>query len=112
MALFGFANIDKRINEKLIGKFCNISLLDSNDALVLAILDNTNHPFGEYEMNGEQRYTLTVNKQQYPALKRGDVLTANPLQYTPQELAAMPKTSFTLDAIEKDDGLMQVWWVQ
>lgn len=112
MALFNFANIEKRINTAVLGKFANVSLLDADDSPVLAILDYAETPLGEFELSAEQRPQLTIDKTQYGSLASGDVLTANPLQYTPDEIAAMPQSTFTLDVLEKDDGLMQVWWVR
>lgn len=112
MALFNFANIEKRINTKVLGKFSNISLLDEADNAVLAILDYVEFPLGEYDLSTEQRPQITVDKTLYPSLKAGDVLTANPLQYTPEEITAMPQSSFKLDVLDKDDALMQVWWVK
>lgn len=112
MALFNFANIEKRINTAVLGKFANISLLDADDNAVLAILDYAEYPLGEFDLSAEQRPQLTLDKTLYPNLQAGDLLSANPLQYTPDEIAAMPQSTFTLDVLEKDDALMQVWWVK
>lgn len=112
MGLFNFANIEKRINTLVLGKFANISLLDADDAPVLATLDYAEYPMGEFDLTAEQRPQLTIDKTLYPSLQSGDVLTANPLQYTPDEIAAMPQSSYTLDVLAKDDALMQVWWVR
>jgi hypothetical protein len=110
MPAFGFANIEQMLTNTVLATFANIALLDSNDQSIEATLSKANTGMGEFDLSREQRMQLVINKQLHAGLQTGDVLTPNPLQYTPAELAAMP-ASYTLDALAEDDGLMQRWWV-
>jgi len=110
MSLFNFANIEKRINTKVLARFANISLIDADDAPVLAILNEDISTFGEVDLTYQGSKQLVFDKSIYPNLAVGAVLSPNPLQYTPAELAAMP-TSYTLDKLAEDDGYQQTWWV-
>lgn len=108
---FGFAGLEKTLATTVINTFANIALIDEADAGIEAVLTKANANLGEFDLSHEQRLQLVVNKQLYAGLKSGDVLSANPLQYTPDEITAMPQSTFTLDKLAEDDGLIQKWWV-
>ncbi len=108
MPAYRFAKLEQRLANAAIKTFANIALLDADDNAIDAVLDEAEANFGEFDLTHEKRKTLTFNNVN--GLQKGAILSPNPLQYTPAEVAAMPE-NYKLDKLDKDDGTLQTWWI-
>ena len=109
MPAYRFAKLEQRLADAVVNTFANIALLDADDNAIDAVLDEAEANYGEFDLTHEKRKTLTFKNES--GLQKGAILTPNPLQYTPDEITAMPQSTFTLDKLVEDDGLIQKWWV-
>lgn len=89
----------------------NIALTDGA-ASYTAVLDRNVARVGEYGNFIESRDQIAFRKSAAPLLSAGLVLNADPAVYSIDQLLAMPATSWTLDALESDDGMVAVWWTR
>lgn len=106
-----FAALESRLADAVIDGIGNIVL--SNGITVLrADLRRGVEFVGEYGATGELRDRVTVRRQDAAWFERGMTIQADPLTYTPAELLAMPRTSWTLDRMAADDGHLVSWWLR
>lgn len=103
-----FARLEARLSNAVMTTFANIALLDADDNAIDGVLDEAEQGFGEFDLTHEKRKTLTFKNVN--GLQKGAILTPNPLQYTPAEIAAMP-ANYKLDKLDKDDGHLQTWFI-
>lgn len=108
MPAYRFAKLEQKMANAVMATFANIALLDADDNAIDAVLDEAEATMGDFDLTHQKRKTLTFNNT--IGLQTGAVLSPNPLQYTPAEIAAMP-TSYTLDKLAEDDAYQQTWWV-
>lgn len=106
-----FAALESRLASAVIGTLGNIALTDGVTSYS-AVLDRNVQRVGEYGQFVESRDKIAFNKSVAPALEPGMVLAADPAVYSVAELLAMSATSWTLDALESDDGMVAVWWTR
>lgn len=115
MSLPAFARLETRLAAKTANALSNIALA-VGAASCKAVLDRAVEKVGEFGQFVERRDQLTFAKSALPALAPplapGLVVTADAAQYTTDELLALPRASWTLDALESDDGYLQVWWTR
>lgn len=111
MAVPAFSDLEARLADKAVRAFANITLTDGV-ASYSAVLDRNVQRVGEYGQFVESHDQITFNKYAAPALAAGLVLAADPAVYSVDQLLAMPATSWTLDALESDDGMVAVWWTR
>lgn len=111
MALPAFATLETRLAAKTVSAFSNLALA-LGAARFTAVLDRNVQRVGEFGQFIESRDQLTINKADIPELSVGTVLTADAAAYTAAELLALPRASWTLDALESDDGFIAVWWAR
>lgn len=111
MAAPAFAALESRLAATVVARFANVALTDGTTAFT-AVLDRNVQRVGEYGQFVESRDQLTFDKSAAPALAPGLVLNADPAVYSVDDLLAMPVTSWTLDALESDDGFAAVWWTR
>lgn len=111
MPVPAFAVLESRLASAVVGMLANVALTDGA-ASYTAVLDSNVQRVGEYGQFSESRDQITFNKAAAPALAAGLVLNADPAVYSVDQLLAMPSTTWTLDALESDDGLVAVWWTR
>jgi hypothetical protein len=106
-----FARLETRLAAVSVRTFGNVALTDGLQRFP-AVLDRNVERLGGFGEMAERRDRLTFDLANAPCLSAGLVLSADPEQYTAEELLAMPCSEWTLDALESDDGLVAVWWVK
>lgn len=106
-----FATLETRLASAVIARIGNITL--ANGANVIpADLRRGVEFVGEYGLTGERRDRVTVQKSAASWFANGLVIQADPLTYSPAELLAMERTSWTLDRMADDDGQLVSWWLR
>lgn len=111
MALPNFAALEARLATQVVSAFGNI-VLTAGGQRYFAVLDTGVERVGEFGQFAESRDRLTFDKQSAPALTPGLLLEADPGYYSMDELLALPRTQWTLDAESSDDGRVSEWWVR
>ena len=106
-----FATIETRLASATLAAFENIRLL-VGAAVIGGVLDRAVDSVGEYGFTGERRDRLTVKRADASAFANGLAIQADPSTYSVAELAAMERTSWTLDRVDADDGQVAVWWLK
>lgn len=106
-----FANLEARLAAVTVARLANIALA-AGTARYTAVLDRAVERLGEYGQFIESRDQITFNTMTAPDLAVGLVLQADPEQYSFDELRAMPRTTWTLDALQSNDGHLAVWWTR
>jgi hypothetical protein len=106
-----FAAIESRLAVATLGALANITLA-KGAAVVVAILDRSVETLGEYGLTGERRDRITLLRTDGSGWAAGDAIAADPGTYTAGELAAMERTSWTLDRLATDDGHLVSWWLR
>jgi hypothetical protein len=77
-----------------------------------AVLDRSVATLGEFNLTEERRDRITVMRSAAATFANGQAITADPARYTSAEIAAMGKSSWKLDRVDKDDGLVVSWWLK
>ena len=106
-----FANLEARLAAVTVARLANIALV-SGTARYAAVLDRAVERLGEYGQFIEARDQLSFDTQTAPGLAAGLVLRADPEQYSFDDLQVMPRSEWTLDALQSNDGLVAVWWTR
>lgn len=106
-----FDVLESRLADAVINGIGNIVLSNGIDVM-RADLRRGMEFVGEYGATGELRDRITVRRQDAVWFERGLVIQADPLTYTPAELLAMPRTSWTLDRMADDNGHLVSWWLR
>lgn len=106
-----FDVLESRLADAVINGIGNIVLSNGIDVM-RADLRRGVEFVGEYGATGELRDRITVRRQDAALFERGMVIQADPLTYTPAELLAMPRTSWTLDRMADDNGHLVSWWLR
>lgn len=111
MDVLAFSELESMLADNAVRAFSNIALT-TGVASCTAVLDRNVERLGEYGQFAESRDRLTFSKASAPPLAVGVVLTADPAVYSAAQRLAMPVSSWTLDELESDDGLVAVWWTR
>ena len=94
-----------------MSRFGNIMLSDGVSVFA-ATLDRDIEFTGDYGSMSERRARITVPRAIAAGFVRGGVLSADPATYSVDEILAMEKSRWKLDALEKDDGRVVSWWLR
>lgn len=111
MPMPAFAALEARLAAATVSAFANIVLTDGATRYS-AVLDRGVEHVGEYGQFSESRDQLSFDKLAAPALTPGLALQADPGYYSADDLLAMPRHHWTLDALHSDDGRISVWWTR
>lgn len=106
-----FAALESRLAAAVVTRLGNITL-SSGVAVFDAVLDRAVEFVGEYGLTGERRDRIAVGRADAAAFVAGMVIEADPATYSAAELAAMDRTSWTLDRLAADDGHLVSWWLR
>lgn len=110
-ALPPFAALELRLASVTLATFHNIHLTDGVN-VVGAVLDRGVEFIGEYGLTGERRDRITVKVADAAWFANGLAIQADPNTYSVAELLAMERTTWTLDRMAADDGLLVSWWLK
>ena len=111
MSLPSFATLERSLANANVTAFANRIMLKGTTQFP-AIIDRSLNPLGEYDLTQVRQDRMTISLAAAPALAIGDTVSLDPAYYTAPELAAEPKTSWTLDRKGSDDGLVAEWWLR
>lgn len=106
-----FAALESRLADAVVSRLGNITLFNGVDVLS-ADLRRAVEFVGEYGPTGERRDRITVSRADAATFVSGMPLEADPSTYTPAELLAMERSSWTLDRLASDDGHLVSWWLR
>ena len=106
-----FATLESDLSAACLGAFENIRLLRSGVGFG-ATIDRGVSAFGEGNFTSEARDRITLARAATSGWANGDVITADPAHYSVGELAALPRTSWKLDRLDVDDGIVVSWWLK
>jgi len=110
-ALPPFAALEARLASTALETFHNIHLTDGVN-VVGAVLDRGVEFMGEYGLTGERRDRITVQVADAAWFANGLAIQADPNTYSVADLLAMERTTWTLDRMAADDGLLVSWWLK
>lgn len=111
MAAPSFSALEVSLAGTVMDRFENIRLSDGVDVFG-AVLDRAVEFVGEYGLTGERRDRITLRRTDAVGFARGGAIQADPGTYSAAELAAMERTSWTLDRMDFDDGQLVSWWLK
>lgn len=110
-ALPPFAALESRLASVTLDTFHNIHLTDGVN-VIGAVLDRGVEFMGEYGLTGERRDRITVQVADAAWFANGLAIQADPNTYSVADLLAMERTTWTLDRVAADDGLLVSWWLK
>jgi len=111
MSLSRFAALQARSASVAMATFGNAWLLNGATPFT-AFLRQSEATLGEYNLSGERRDKITVQRSVAASFATGQTITADPARYTPAEIAAMGKSAWKLDRVDTDDGQLVTWWLK
>lgn len=111
--MLDFATLEADLATTVVGTFANVYLVRASDSVAFtAVLDRAVERVGEYGQVIDRRDQLTVQTVDGLTLAGGDTLAADPDEYTPDALAALPRSAWVLDGLASDDGYVQTWYTR